>query len=211
MLKENIKSLPIDLGSFGFVEREVKNGVYIKNRCGRDFFYYSLHYFYPDIYNTHKLNPRQIEKIHVFGLRLPMWLIWTGLTFYKIPKVLKILRLELEINKKEIKNFQQFFFALMPFRAISFENGLNLVRSAVDNKHACGIDISIALGGLVDHVMFVYGYDNENLYIFDTHDVGKINYIKMTNESDQRFIMKLPYSEIKKRWSIFNRVWVIKK
>ncbi len=206
-----IKSLSINLESFGFISRETRNDKIVKNRCGRDFFYYALQYFNPEIYNPQKVSPLQIEDTGVFGLTLPMWLIWTGLSFYKIPKILNTLKLELEVNDKKIKNFGQFFVSLLPFRPQSFEEGICLIKSSVDNHYACGIDISIALGGLVDHVMFVYGYDNENLYIFDTHQVDRINYEKMTSLSDLRFIMKLPYSEIKKKWTIFNRVWVIKK
>jgi len=40
-------SLPTNLDKFGFVEREKKNGKLVKNRCGRDFLYYTLHYYFP--------------------------------------------------------------------------------------------------------------------------------------------------------------------
>lgn len=211
MEKLNIKSLPIDLESFGFVNRETKNGKTVKNRCGRDFFYYVFHHFYPEIYNPKRLDPLQIEKSRVFGMKLPAWLIWTGLSFYKISKILKILKLELEVNGRRIVNFGQLLLVFLPLKRISFRNGLTLIKSSIDNQDVCGIDISVALGGLVDHVMFVYGYDDENLYVFDTHKTEKINYEKITGSLDNRFIMRLPYSEIEKRWSVFNRVWVIKK
>jgi uncharacterized protein YvpB len=60
--------------------------------------------------------------------------------------------------------------------------------------------------GLLDHVMFVYGYDKENLYVFDTLK-AKIAYYNY--DSRYKHIYRLPKSIIKSRWSIFARVWEV--
>lgn len=206
-----IKSLPIDLQSFGFVTRETTNGQVLKNRCGRDFFYYVLNYYYPQKYNPKNLNPAEIERTATFGIKLPAWLIWTGLSFYKIPKLFQTLDLTLEINNKKVETFFDFIQALLLIKPKPFDQSLAFIKNYVNEQKVCGIDISVSLGGLVDHVMFVYGYDDNNLYVFDTHQVNKIRYEKITAVSDDRFIMKLPFDEIRKRWSRFNRVWIISK
>ena len=205
----NITSLPINLDSFGFVTRELNNGKTIRNRCGRDFMYYVLHYYYPNIYNPNNLNPLSIEKSGIFGIQLPSWLIWTGLSFYKIPKLFSSLNLELEINSKRIKSFFDFNQALLFIKPKPIQESLEMIRNAIDDGNACGIDIGVSLGGLVDHVMFVYGYDDNNLYVFDTNKVEQIDYEKITD--DNRYIMRLSFKEIEKRWTRFNRVWVVRK
>ena len=206
-----IRSLPINLQSFGFVTREWSGTKILKNRCGRDFFYYALNYYYPQKYNPKKLNPVEIEKSGAFGIKLPVWLIWTGLSFYKIPRLFQTLDLTLEINNRKIGTFVDFIKALLPTKPKLFNQGLAMIKNSVDEQKVCGIDISVSLGGLVDHVMFVYGYDENNLYVFDTNQVTKIKYEKITETLDNRFIMRLPFDEIEKRWSRFNRVWIISK
>jgi hypothetical protein len=81
-----------------------------------------------------------------------------------------------------------------------------LVESKINSGDAVGIDISIGLRGLLDHVMFVYGYDDENLYVFETTQTP-ITYQSISKEYPQ--IMRLPRSEIQKRWTKFGRVWVV--
>lgn len=54
--------------------------------------------------------------------------------------------------------------------------------------------------------MFVYGYDKENLYIFDTLKT-KIEY--QNHDYKNKHIYKLPKSIVKARWSIFGRIWEI--
>ena len=88
-------------------------------------------------------------------------------------------------------------------------NKIKEIENAVDNGYASGIDISLGLGGLIDHVLFVHGYDVSNFYVFDSHQVSKLEYDKMTN--DNRYYMKLPKSIVEQRWSKFGRVWVLKK
>ena len=205
-------SLNIDLDKFGFVQRERINNKALADQCGRDFFYYVLNYYFPDLHNKNKGNPQEISKSGLFGWSwLPVWLIWTGLTFKNVSKYLKSLGLKFYINNKEIKNYFDFFLGMLPLRSLSFEKGIMEIEKAVDSGHVVGVDISIALGGLADHVMFVYGYDDGNLYVFDTHQAGGLEYEKLTPEGDNRFIMKLPREIVRKRWTVFNRVWVVKK
>jgi hypothetical protein len=209
-------SLPINLDKFGFVNREkVKSGNKIqvlKNRCGRDFFYYSLTYYLPETFNKDTLNPIEIENKKLFGTPMPAWLVWTCLPFIKIPKLFNKYGLKIEVNNKPIKSFPSFIFKsiLWPER-LPADEAISLARNSVDKGIVSGIDVSIALKGLVDHVMFVYGYDDENLYVFDTHQVGGLEYEKITPDDDYRYVMKLPFSVIRKRWYRVNRVWVVKK
>jgi len=209
-IENSLKNL--DLDKFGFVQREVVNGKTLTNQCGRDFFYYVLNYYYPELHNNQKGNPKEISKSGLFGWSwLPVGLIWTGLTFKRIPKYLRKLNLEFSINNRKIKSYFDFFLGTLPLRPMKFEEGINLIEKSIINGNAVGVDISMALVGLADHVMFVYGYDEENLFVFDTHQASGLEYEKLTSEGDNRFIMRLPKSIVKKRWTIFNRIWVVKK
>ena len=64
------------------------------------------------------------------------------------------------------------------------------------------------MNGLLDHVMFVYRYDESNFYVFDSHQVSNLEYEKADGEN--RYYMKLPKSIVIKRWSKFGRVWIIR-
>lgn len=205
-------SLQLDLESFGFVQREKRGDAAVAFRCGRDFLYYVLHYYQPNKYNPQNLNPKQIEDVGVFGARLPWWFMWSSLQFTRVPKLMRDAGLELCINNRHIKSFASFFWSIAAPRRVSVEDALRVVEDSIDKKEVVGIDISLGLFGLVDHILFVYAYDAENLYVFDTHDLGKkLEYEKLTPESDNRFIMKLPKSIIRKRWTRFGRVWTVKK
>jgi hypothetical protein len=57
-----MKTLHIDIDQFGFVEREKSDSKSITNRCGRDFVYYGLHYYFPTKFNPQNLNPVAIEN-----------------------------------------------------------------------------------------------------------------------------------------------------
>ena len=204
-------SLPINLNEFGFVEREQKDGVVLKNRCGRDFLYYVLHYYFPKEFSPRTCGPVEIEKKKIFGTLLPSWLIWTCLPFYKVPRLLIERRLVLVINKFFINSFFDFFRAMVSPKRLSADEALHIVESTINNGSTCGIDMSIGLGGLNDHVLFVFGYDSKNLYVFDTYIVQKIRYQKVTPPSDNRFIMKLPKETVRNMWSRFGRVWVVER
>ena len=189
--------------------REKNNsGKYILNRCGRDFLYYALHYFCPKKYNPLIYNPQYIQKHNTFGLSIHSWFAWTLLQFIYVPRLLARQNLKLFINNKPIKSFFDFYKVILKPSKITAAQRIQDVEFAVDKDFVPGIDISLGLGGLMDHVMFVYGYDEDNLYIFDTRKIKKLEYEKITN--DNRFFMKLPKSVIQKRWSIFSRIWIIK-
>jgi len=203
-----MKTLPINLTTFGFVTREKDDvGRTITNRCGRDFLYYALHYLYPDLFAPEKNSPTEIDRRRMFGFPLPSSLVWTCLPFYKIPSLFKNLRLALSINGEPVQNFFQLFIALAGSHSMTADEGFSLIERAIDDGHVAGIDISLGLGGLKDHVMFVYGYDTDSFYVFDTHIVPELEYIKTTR--DERFIMKLPRFIARERWTRWSRAWVI--
>lgn len=203
-----MRTLNINLEKFGFVEREKINSQSITNRCGRDFAYYCLHYYYPNKFNPQSLNPIEIENKYLFGLQLPSWLMWTQLQFIKLPKYLKENNLKLFINGKSIDSFFDFVIAIL-FSPMTYADGMTRIERSVDEGTSVGVDIGLGYYGLLDHVMFVYGYDEDNLYVFDTNKVQSLEYYKIG--TDNKFHMRLPKSAIKKRWGIFGRVWELRK
>ena len=203
-----MKTLPVDIEKFGFVEREKVGSKTLTNRCGRDFLYYTLHYYFPDKFNPQGLNPHEIEAQKLFGFRLPSWLMWIQLQFFNLAKYLKSNNVKLFINEKEIGSFLNFFSANL-FSRITYERAIEKIEQSINNGTATGIDIGLRYGGLLDHVIFVYGYDDDFLYVFDTHQVGILEYSKLTD--DNRYFMKLPKTVVKERWNRFARVWEIKK
>lgn len=88
ILPETAVTLSINLDRFGFVNREKSGGKILKNRCGRDFLYYALHYLFPETYNPNALNPEEIERRRLFGARVPSWLAWLQAQFIKLPSFL---------------------------------------------------------------------------------------------------------------------------
>lgn len=203
-----MKTVPRSLNTFGFVERERVDGVKVRNKCGRDFCYYALHYHFPDTFSPQKINPMELDKKHAFGYPVPAALAWTQIQFWSVAKYLKSLGLELSINGRSVTSFFAFLTATLYART-NFDAALKRVESCIDQEIACGIDVSMGYGGLLDHVMFVYGYDEENLYVCDTHLLKGLEYEKLT--SDNRYFLKLPKSIIRRRWSRFGRVWVVRK
>src|SRR3989338_1796479 len=202
--------LPINLETFGFVEREKDSvGRTVKNRCGRDFFYYALHYYDPTAFSPSTLCPTKIERRGIFGIPMPAALVWTGLSFRHIPRLFKERGLTLRINSLAIFSYWNFMRGMLFKKPAPFEQEIAEIQKAIDNGNVVGIDVAIKFGGLIDHVMFVYGYDNENLYVLDTRKVPWLSYEKITPDRDKRFIMKLPFSTIKKNWTRWNRAWII--
>ena len=201
--------LPVDTNTFGFVEREKVKGKRVTNRCGRDFLYYALHYFYPTQFNTTYNNPLEIENKKIFGLPVLSALSFLQIQFYKVPKLLYSLDLRLTINYSPINSFWDFVRCISFPMSPKFEESLEYIKHEVLKGNAVGVDLHIGLAGLLDHVMFVYGFDETNLYIFDTCQIEKLEYEKIT--SDHRHIMKLPIDVVKKRWGRFARVWVIER
>ncbi len=209
ILSYNKKTLPIDLETFGFVKREYINGKKILNKCGRDFLYYGLHYYFPNKFKKESNNPFLIDKNKIFGFPVNAIFAWTMIQFYKVPRLFKELRLSLSIGDREIKTFMDFIVAMInPHKKLA-EEAICEVEEAIDAGFVVGIDFPFSLLGLINHVIFVYGYDENNLYVFDTHQVLGLEYEKITD--DNRYIMKIPKNIIKKRWTRFGRVWVMKK
>lgn len=199
-----MKHLGIDLGTFPFYSREINNGKVVKNRCGRDFLYYALAYYRPERHGQEN-NAFDLEHKGSFGIRVPAWLAWTQIQFLKVPSYLEKENLTLKINGLTIFSFADFVKAIL-FSRINLNQALLNIEKAVDGGRASGIDISIGIGGLLDHVMFVYGYDEESLYVFETTETP-IKYESVSKEYPK--VMKLPKSEIKRRWTRFGRVWEI--
>lgn len=205
-----IKTLNVDIDSFGFINRETNSsGQIAKYRCGRDFIYYVLHYYYPEQFNPSQNNALQLEKDHKLGLSLRWWLMWTQLQFVYLPELLNQLNLQLNINGKRINSFLDLLISISLPKKSNINQKIKEIEVAVNLGQACAIDLSLNLGGLVDHVLFVHGYDDDNLYVIDTHKAPKLEYQKITE--DNRFYMRLPKQVIKNRWSAFGRVWIVKR
>jgi hypothetical protein len=101
------------------------------------------------------------------------------------------------------------FFTSIVFSKIDLLDAITKVEKAIDNDSVVGIDISLGLGGLLDHVMFVYGYDEDAFYVCDTHAVAGLEYIRVSSVAGH--FMKLPKDVVRKRWTRFGRVWELKK
>ena len=200
-----MKALKRNVGPIGFLNRENdSSGRLAKFRCGRDFLYYTLNYYYPEKFNPSNNNSFEIERQHMLGLRLPWWLMWTQLQFMYLPKLFSRLGLKLTINGAEINSFFLLLVSLSIPQKSNAEEKIKEIEKAIDSSHASGIDISLRLGGLIDHVLFVDGYDNENFYVLDTHQVPGLEYEKLTN--DNKYYMRLSKHIVKKRWTRFGRV-----
>lgn len=202
-------TLPIPLEKVGFVEREKSNGKAVKNRCGRDFLYYALHYCLPAVFHPSGINPIRIETERLFGIRLPSWLMWTQLQFIYLPNYLKRYDLQLSINSRAISTFFDLASALL-FSRISYEEAIVKIEDAIDNGKPVGVDVALKYLGLLDHVMFVYGYDSEFFYILDSHQVPILEYSKVSEDGNEYF-MRLPKEIVRKRWMLFSRVWELKR
>lgn len=143
-LNHNFKnSLPIDLETFGFTQREKAGDKRVIFRCGRDFLYYTLHYYQPDRYNPKKLAPKKIEDEKVFGMRLPWWLMWTALQFNRTPRLLSDNNLVFKINGNRLTSYFDFFKAFIAPNRISVKEAIKTVEKSVDLRVVAGIDISL--------------------------------------------------------------------
>ena|SRR3989338_2701297 len=202
-----MKTLAKNLDAISLFEREKFGGKYVRNKCGRDFLYYALNYYYPEEFNNLTNNPLQIEQKGLFGTPVPAWLAWTQIQFRKVPELLQTRNLQLSINNRGILSYADFVKATL-FSRMSFSEALREIEKSVDNDTVSGIDISIGLGGLLDHVMFVYGYDAENVYVIDTHKVKPLNYKEI---EENKLLFALPVEEVRKRWTRFGRVWKVAK
>jgi hypothetical protein len=198
--------LPREIEQFEFAQRETRNGSMVAYKCGRDFLYYALHYFHPERFNRASHGPQGLDRS--FGIAVPTGLAWTQLQFYKMPSHLRQHSLALMINNRQIVRFSDFVRAML-FSRIPYAEAIESIERAVDEGDIAGVDLAMRWHGLEDHVLFVYGYDSENLYVFDTFKVPRLEYERLTN--DDRYYMKLPKSVIKKRWKMFSRVWKVQR
>jgi hypothetical protein len=123
-------NLPTDIKKFGFVEREIVNGKPLKNRCGRDFLYYALHYIYPEDFNPTNNNPEQIEAKGLFGIPVPAMFAWTQIQFIHLPEFLKSKSLSLEINNNLINSFWDFFKSML-FSKITYSEAMLKVEKGI--------------------------------------------------------------------------------
>jgi len=199
--------LSIDLYTFNFVSRETNaKGKPITFRCFRDFLYYSLTFYKPQQYNVSNGGAKVLE-LRPLGITLPFWLIWTMLHVKHLPRVCKSEDLQLYVNNRPINSYFALLFGLIWPRPVLYETLLSEIEQGIKKGIVLGIDLAIQPGGIVDHVMFVYGYDSENIYVFDTLQIPNLPYEKLTN--DNRFIMKLPKSTIKERLGRWSRIWKV--
>lgn len=202
-----MKTLIRPLDTFGFVEREKRaDGEYMQNLCGRDFVYYVLNCLFPDDFSPDAISPQVIDEFGLFGKPMPAKLAWTQIQFSNTAEFLATKGLQLNINDQEIKSYLDFVKAIL-FSRKRLDQALQDIERAIDCDQTCGIDISLGLGGLLDHVMLVYGYDEENLYIIDTHKTPKLEYELV--DPSYPFYFKLPKGVIQKRWTTFGRVWKV--
>jgi hypothetical protein len=200
-----MKTLSKQISSISFFEREKVNGVYVSNKCGRDFLYYALNYYCPDVYAVGVCDPVDIDRNRVFGWPVPSMLAWTQIQFFKVPALLRQYSLSLCINDIAITSFVVFFYAIL-FSRKEYPDAIADIEKCIDREVVCGIDISLGKAGLLDHVMFVYGYDEDNLYVCDTHHVARLEYERIDASV---FFFTLPKHIIQKRWTKFGRVWTV--
>ena len=200
-------TLKRDFLSLSFYTREKRKGEAVKNKCGRDFLYYALNYHLPHLYSTSKLNPLRIDREHLFGTPVPSWLAWTQIQFFNLAPFLRTHHLSLKINDKKIAGNTSLFSAIL-FSRKDYDEAMWLVETSIQEDRTVGIDVSLGCGGLLDHVMFVYGFDAENVYVIDTHRVPGLEYIPV---EDSQHYFRLPKSVIRDRWTRFGRVWEVCK
>lgn len=200
-----IHTLKKPLSEISFYSREQIKGKTISNKCGRDFLYYVLNYHQPRIFNAEYNNPRAIDEKHLFGTPTRAGLAWTQIQFRCVPKLLNKFSLRLLINGKYISSYFLFLRATL-FSRTSFKMAMATVENAIRHNQTVGVDISLGWAGFLDHVLFVYGFDENNLYVFDTHKVKNLEYKSVENSF---YYYALPKSVIKKRWTRFGRVWEV--
>lgn len=201
-----VKTLRREVSNFSFVSRETREGRIVGNKCGRDFLYFALNFYFPDKFNAVKINPVIIDRQQLFGIPVLDWLAWTQIQFVKVGSYLKRHELALRINDRNVNGYFSFVAAIL-FSRKSFTAAITKTKDLIDANQVVGIDISLGFGGLLDHVLFVYGYDEQNIYVFDTHTVKSLEY----EAYNHKHVFKLPISVIERRWTKFGRVWEVSK
>lgn len=203
-----MKHLPIKLSDWEFVSREkTSNGKTVPFRCGRDFIYYALHYYQPQLFNRATGGPQAIEKM-CFGHTLPTFLLFSAFHLKQLPKLLTRNGLLLRINGQPVRTWWQLIRQLYRKSVVSRSELDQAVASSISRGTVLGIDISIIWLGLVDHVLFVYGYDDDNYYVFDTLQLPYLPYTRLA-EAPETFYMKLPKQAVYDRLRPISRVWTV--
>lgn len=197
-------SLSRPISDVPFVARESARGVVVGNKCGRDFLYYALHFLRPTESAVMVQSPCTLETRAMFGPPVPSWLAWTMIQFWRAPRYLRSIDLRWTINGVQIKSYWSLVRAIVTAR-LSYDDAMALVESRIQANQVVGIDISLGWGGLLDHVVFVYGYDAESLYVFDTHRVAALEYEPLI----ESYYFRLPKTIVKQRWTRFGRVWTL--
>jgi hypothetical protein len=199
--------LPINTETFNFYEREKNShGTYITNKCWRDYFYYALHYLYPEKFNNKICPPIELET--KLGFRFSPVLAWTMLQFVRHQNFLKDNNVILSVSGKKLNSWVGFLWNVISTLYISSSRKNELIKyamlSVVENK-AVGLDIGMNYFNTLDHVMFVQGFDNEYFYVFDTRTIPGIKYEKIDNNKP---IYRIDIKEVEKK---ILRVWVVSK
>src|SRR3990172_3752174 len=103
-----------------------------------------------------------------------------------------------KVNDRTVKNScgRDFLFYALAFY---FQTKIGLEK-IMERNEVSGLDISIGYGGLLDHVLFVYGYDAESLCVFDTIR-APVQYESVDGKNMN--MMKISKNEIKERWTHF--------
>ncbi len=208
-----MKTLSRPLDTVGFAEREMREGKPVSFKCSRDFLYYALNFYFPERFNPSAIGPAEIDRRKLFGEPQPKLLAWTQLQLANAPKYLESLGLALHINDRRIRSYADLILVNAfggIFAAQPFEKAMRSIERCVDEDVACAVDLPVGKKWMVylDHVMFVYGYDDENLYVLDTLPVSLVPYERM--REDVHFY-RLPKAAIRKQWSTLGRVWRVVK
>lgn len=201
------------LESIGFVTREQKNGKSVSFKCARDFLYYALNFYFPERFSPSALNPKEIDNQELFGTPVPKQLAWTQFHLSRSPQYLHKQGLRLFINNRPVASYLDLLLVNAfggLFSSLSAHQALQEIERCVDANIACAIDVPVGKKWMLflDHVMFVHGYDDENLYVLDTLTVPQVPYERIR---DDVHYFKLPKTTIKKQWSSLGRVWRVER
>jgi len=202
-----MRTLRKSLQDFSFFEREKVREKIVSNKCGRDFLYYALNFYFPEEFNKTSNNPVKIDRLKLFGSPVHSSFAWTQIQFANVANFFNQKSLKLFINNREVEGYFSFIYATL-FARKECDDAIEEIKRAIDGNEVVGIDISLGMSGLLDHVLFVYGYDEDNLYVFDTHRVSRLEYVPIEGSN---FYYQLPKSVISSRWTKFGRVWSVKK
>jgi len=164
-------------------------------------------FYFPEEFNNTSNNPEKIDKLKLFGRPVSSSFAWTQIQFANVANFLNQKDLKLTINDLDIKGYFSFVGATL-FARKEYNDAIKTVECAIDCNEAVGIDISLGMSGLLDHVLFVYGYDDDNFYVFDTHRVSHLEYESIEGSN---FYYRLSKKVVGSRWTRFGRVWSVKK